>query len=146
MVPNQGEDLILGNPWLIYHHAELFPALRKLHFNLHDVDLLSDEHYAKQKKSQQLQVAAIPGSVYAAMAKRSARNQTVQLFSATLADIERALAPKVKLTTEEIIQKLPPHYRHLAEAFDPQEASKLPPHRPGICQGTGRRAEVTSRK
>lgn len=44
------------------------------------------------------------------------------------------LAPKKKFTRKEILDKLPPQLHHYYQAFEPDkdDASDLPPHRPGI--------------
>jgi hypothetical protein len=53
-------------------------------------------------------------------------------FSASLTDIERALRPKPKLSLEEITERLPEYYRRFAQAFNPEEAAKLPRYRLGF--------------
>lgn len=132
VIPGQQEDLILGTPWMMYHHADLFPSEQCLKFKMHGISLYSNEYQDKIGTKPTLSLAAVSGSTYAALAQRAKKDKTIQIFSASLSDIQKALAVKPKLTMEEIVSKLPPHFRHLAAAFDPQEGSKLPPFRPGL--------------
>lgn len=132
VIPSQQEDLILGTPWMMYHHADLFLSKQCLKFKMHGISLFSNEYQDKMGTKSSLSLAAVSGSTYAALAQEAKKDNSVQLFSASLSDIQKALTVKPKLTIEEIVSKLPPHFRYLAAAFDPQEASKLPPFRPGL--------------
>lgn len=62
------------------------------------------------------------------MAKKT---QKVEIFAASIADIEKALRPKVQLSLE-VTKLLSDHYKPYAPVFNPKEAYKLPPHKPGI--------------
>ena len=78
-------------------------------------------------------VVQIMSSTYAGLARRSRRpNSGIEVFAASLADIEKALRTKPVLSLAEIVNRLPEHYRKYTSVFDPKEAAKLPPHRPGI--------------
>jgi predicted aspartyl protease len=48
------------------------------------------------------------------------------MFSVTLEDINKALAPK---PAADPLDKLPPEFHDFADVFSPKEADKLPPHR-----------------
>ena len=63
---------------------------------------------------------------------RHARKQpdsSIKVFTASLRDIEKALASK-KRTDPRL--KLPEHYYEFLSLFDMKKADRLPPHRPGI--------------
>lgn len=136
VVPNQGEDLILGMPWLKYCHAKLDPVNSKLLFKNHNITLLSNEirDKASQSSSPQspFQITQVMASTFTAIAQRAKKSKNVELFAASVADIEKALRPKAQLSLEEVTKLLPKHYRKFAPVFNPKEAATLPPHRPGI--------------
>lgn len=58
----------------------------------------------------------------------------VLIFAASLNEINKMLATKKKFTRKEIPDKLPSQLHHYCQAFEPDkdDASDLPPHRPGI--------------
>ncbi|KAI0995841.1 hypothetical protein K3495_g12340 [Podosphaera aphanis] len=60
---------------------------------------------------------------------RKVNNEATQIFSVTLADIQKALAPEKKTTSS--MEKLPRQYYNFANLFKKEEIDKLPPHRPG---------------
>lgn len=135
VVERQQEDLIIGRPWLLHHQAILNPAKSRISFTFSDVTIRSDDNLLADPKSaaNTMKITQVTASTFAGLAKRSKKaSSEVELFAATLADIEKALRVKPRLSLDEIIQKLPPHYRSFASVFDPNEASKLPPHRPGL--------------
>ena len=63
---------------------------------------------------------------------QDSRNGLIQIFTASMADIQKALEPKSQMSLEQIRELLPSVYRHQLAAFDQNKAQKLPPHRPGI--------------
>ena len=73
VVPNQGEDLILGMPWLKYCHAELNPVHSKLIFRVYNLELISNE--ARQRLSQTnksaLKVNQVSTLTFAGLARRA---------------------------------------------------------------------------
>jgi hypothetical protein len=62
----------------------------------------------------------------------SKKDKSIQVFTTSMADIQKALAPKVQLSLEQIKELLPSSYRHQLPGFDLKQAAKLPPHCPGI--------------
>ena len=62
--------------------------------------------------------------------RRRRKDQRVEVFAASLADIEKTLRPK---SITDPRTKLPKHYSEFLDVFDRTEADKLPPLRgPGI--------------
>jgi hypothetical protein len=74
-------------------------------------------------------------SIFGAFVRRARRSRASdqvrgpQIFAASLADIEKALAPKKHSDPRE---KLPIHYHDFLPLFSRAQADQLPPHRPGI--------------
>ena len=54
------------------------------------------------------------------------------MFTITLKDIDEVLKPKVPLSRDQIKELLPRCYWDYLDVFNPNKASPLPPHRPGI--------------
>lgn len=73
-------------------------------------------------------------STYGGLARRAKRQgrQDLQCFAASLADIDKALKQKAKLTKADVMTALPPEYRDYIDVFDPDKIAALPPYRPGI--------------
>ena len=136
VLEGQSEDLIIGRPWLKHNDAVIDEKHATITFGNYDVEVLSNEHLVKDAtKSFPLKISQILASTYAGLAQRQRRNQgSLQLFAASLADIEKALKPKPKITRAEVLEQLPDHYAQWINVFDPGEAAKLPPSRPGIDQ------------
>lgn len=133
VVPNQKEDLILGMPWLKSCHAILDPNQEKLTFKLHKLSLSSDQNMNRGKPGKVcLEVSQIGASRFKTIAKKAKQNSEISIFAASIADIEKALKPKVQLSMKEIVEMLPEHYKQFAPVFNPKQAGTLPPHRPGI--------------
>ncbi|KAI0991140.1 hypothetical protein K3495_g17047, partial [Podosphaera aphanis] len=59
---------------------------------------------------------------------------TLSVYAASVHDINKMLAPKKKITREEIISNLPEKLRHHFRAFeaDNNDRNDLPPNRPGV--------------
>ena len=133
VVPNQEEDLMLGMPWMKHHDATLNTTKDKIHFNLYKTTLTSNEALAKDPQALGPKPTLITDRELEAMAKSEKDHpDNLQIFAASMADIEKALRPKVHLSMGEILQQLPDHYKSFAPIFDPKEASQLPPHRPNL--------------
>ena len=92
----------------------------------------SNEIIEKDPSLRTFRVKRVMACAYARLAKRSKRDKRIEIFSASLADIEKALRPNPKLTLEEITERLPEHNRRYIKVFDPIEAAKLPRYRLGF--------------
>lgn len=133
VVPNQGEDLILGMPWLKHCHAELDSEKSKIFFKYHNLSIISNEARDHQKsKNPNSKINKVMASTFSGLVKRAKKNNNIQIFAATMADIEKALRPKAQPTTDEIKKILPNQYHGFTQVFNPKEAQILPPHRPGL--------------
>ena len=76
-------------------------------------------------------VSQVNAAAFAALVRRhkNAPN-SVQIFAASIADIDKALQPKKPVNVRAL---LPAQYQEFYELFNPKEAEKLPPHQgPGV--------------
>lgn len=131
VVPRQSEELILGRPWMRHQGASINEETLRLVFD-DGTSVPSDETIERDTSLRTFRVKQVIACTYAGLAIRSKRDKTIQIFSASLTDIERALRPKPKPTLKEVTERLPEHYRRFVQAFNPEEAAKLPRHRPGF--------------
>ena len=123
---NLGYDLILGLPWLNRHDGQLEAKRGRLYLRT-----TGSRIYRHDKGPQtDLQVLRISASVMGAYIKRARRTKQtkrpIQIFSATMGDIQKALTPKSYIDPR---TKLPPQYKEFLQLFCPKEASQLPPYR-----------------
>ncbi|KJZ68382.1 hypothetical protein HIM_12228 [Hirsutella minnesotensis 3608] len=128
VVRDQTDPVILGKKWLNQEDVTLRLSQNLLHIGTHD-------HWVKGRDPKEEERCNIRGQaafVFAGMVRRARkfkhRDDGLRIFSASLVDIERALAPRKKSDPRE---KLPPHYHEYLSVFDRDQADQLPPHRPG---------------
>ena len=77
-------------------------------------------------KASHLQISAVGLSLWS---QQSKKDDKIQIFAASLADINKALQKKIPTDPR---TKLPPQYQEFLALFDKDEANKLPPHRLGV--------------
>ncbi|RYN98817.1 hypothetical protein AA0121_g13479 [Alternaria tenuissima] len=125
VINNMDEDVVLGKGWMDHQHVTIAPAKRSLFIHSRGIRVRCDESVASQN------VAQVSATTFAGLLKRSRdRESGVRVFAASIADINKALAPKKAVDVKSL---LPKHYQSYFELFNPKEAAKLPPHRgPGI--------------
>ncbi|KAI0991717.1 hypothetical protein K3495_g16470, partial [Podosphaera aphanis] len=132
VIPRLSHELILGKPWMeqediLYHAKEHFMEIREA-----IIDSKPLRVWEKGiQKTNDLNIASLSAGVFLATIRRAKRvdAKPTQLFAITLADIQKALAPKKKTPTN--LTKLPPQYKEFARLFKKELTDKLPPHRPG---------------
>lgn len=131
VIPGQEEDVILGRPWMVAEQAVHNPARGEIF--LGSCNLVVKERTNDEKAT--LPATQLMASVFGAIVRRARktrsheRTESVQIFAASLADIEKALAPKKHSDPR---KKLPKHYHDFLPLFDRRSADKLPPSRPGV--------------
>jgi predicted aspartyl protease len=127
VIPRQEDDVILGLPWMEAERVTISPATRELTIGTIGLVVKESSYYDKRSVplSQQMSV------VFGAIVRRARRNGTykTEIFTASLKDIEKALAPKRHSDPKE---KLPQHYHKCLPLFSRTTADTLPPHRPGV--------------
>jgi hypothetical protein len=132
VVPNQGEDLILGRAWIKAEGASINEQADFISFEWTDAEIKNEANNSWKVKASQLKINQIMSSTYGALHRRAKKDKSIQFFAASLADIEKALKPKVQLSVHDIKEKLPKHYWDFIPVFSPHKAQELPPYRPGI--------------
>lgn len=127
------ESFILGRPWMNEDLVELRPSEGSLYVGTSGITV----HSVEDKPPTQTTVKRVVATAYAALARRAKRESTpaelgTRIFAASLADINKALKPKVK---GDPMKLLPEHFHKVLPLFDAQKAKELPPHRPGVDHG-----------
>ncbi|KAJ6437064.1 hypothetical protein O9K51_10361 [Purpureocillium lavendulum] len=134
IIPGQDEDVILGRTWMNLEDVTIYPSRGLLHIG-------SQDHWVKERdpnRRERYELYGQSASTFAGLVRR-ARKETqerqekpdprrLRVFSASLADIEKALAPKKRSDARD---RLPTHYHEYLSVFDRAQADRLPPHRPG---------------
>ena len=121
-----GEDLILGTPWLRHQCAHIDISTGRQG----DVLRFANGSYVPALHNEpKLDVRQIGASQFATWKRKEGKDKNIKIFAASLADIEKAL--KVR-TYSNPIERLPSHYRQWLQLFNREQANKLPPHREGI--------------
>ncbi|KAJ6436495.1 retrovirus polyprotein [Purpureocillium lavendulum] len=134
IIPGQDEDVILGRTWMNLEDVTIYPSRGLLHIG-------SQDHWVKERdpnRRERYELYGQSASTFAGLVRR-ARKETqerqekqdprrLRVFSASLADIEKALAPKKRSDARD---RLPTHYHEHLSVFDRAQADRLPPHRPG---------------
>jgi transposase InsO family protein len=126
VIDNMNEDVVLGRGWMNHQDVTIAPAKRSLYIHSKGIRVRCDEGVAGQNVASQVSAATFAG-----LLKRSKDPKTgVRIFAASIADINKALAPKKAVDVRSL---LPKHYQSYYKLFNPKEAAKLPPHRgPGV--------------
>jgi len=126
VLPDQlGYDLILGLSWLKRHDARLEPKRGRIYLRMTGARLFAEE----KKPLPTLDVAQVYAATMGAYLRRKRRikeAKEIEVFTVSLQDIQKALAPKPRVDANE---KLPSQYRDFLKIFCPDKADKLPPHR-----------------
>lgn len=112
VVPDQVEPLILGERWLVNHDASLRPAQRQVHIRKPSPLTLTT---LPDTDSPASQISACAVSLFHRRVRRFGRRCGIQIFSATLRDIEKALKPK---EYTDPVAVCPEWLRPVVHAFD----------------------------
>src|SRR5205807_9040992 len=121
-------DMILGLPWMKKQDVRLNAPQSICKIRSSDT-LVRNQARTPDKSLECYSVSAAAFS-WTVRRQKQQKKKGVEVFSASLADINKALAPRSKTDPR---TKLPKHYHQFLAVFDPKEADKLPPVRgPGI--------------
>lgn len=132
IAPRLSYPLILGKPWMeaegaVYHAREHRLSIERAG----NMQVWEKGFAPASKRMQQCQQAKrVAGFVFEAEKRRARRSGAARtsIFAVTLADINKALAPK---PTTPVRENLPKELLPWEKLFDKAEADKLPPHRAG---------------
>lgn len=133
VVPQLGEDLFLGRPWMVKNKVEYMAAQGYVYHGIADIELRlvgqQEPEGIRQIRAAKMVTAATFVGEYRRLKKRHKGYGAGTVRAISLADIEEALKPKQPVNPEDWVpKKLLERFKKL---FSPSEASKLPPHRPG---------------
>jgi len=129
VTPNDAEeDIILGRPWMNRNQVTIAPAKKSIYLHALGIRIRSQEGRAHPLEIREVCATEFRRLMNIARRKKN-QQEAVQIFAASLADINKALAPKPKV---DVLSLVPERWRKHLALFDPKEASRLPPHRPGI--------------
>jgi transposase InsO family protein len=118
-------DIILGKTWLERVGGIIDSDKQTLTLSKHGFSVRSTE-------SQEIRVKCYPISAAAFqfhVRRNRGRKEKVQIFAASLKDIEKALQPKAPLTKTDVLKRLPDYLQSYADLFLPTEGEELPPLR-----------------
>ncbi len=104
-------DAILGNPWMKMNDARYSPKRARLYIGSTETCVWNS--YEKQEKK--LDCKPISGAGFATHIRRQTKDAKLQIFTASMADIDKALAKKKKIDPR---TKLPKHYWEHLRLFD----------------------------
>lgn len=136
IIPHLSHDLILGKPWMekedvIYYARKHCMDIREAIVDNKPLRVWEKDFQKLDldKKRREMNVSNLSAGVFLSTIRRARKTQESQLFSITLADIQKALAPVKKSASS--LEKLPAQYAEFTNLFKKQLTDKLPPHRPG---------------
>ena len=130
IIPNQQSyDIILGKPWMEDEDVVISPKKARILIRSSGTRVWSTNF--TDRTIPKLDCTLVSASTYVGYAHRARRRKKegIQLFKASLQDIEKALTRK---KPKEFRTKLPPQYQEFLSLFDPKEADQLPPSRKGV--------------
>ncbi|KAE8557622.1 hypothetical protein EYB25_002329 [Talaromyces marneffei] len=119
-------DVILGIEWMRSLNVILDPANERM--TLPDGTEITNANI-RAAANQHTNTYEISANGLMTLRRRQQRNPNnrIKIFAASIADIDKALAPKKRTEPREA---LPDYLRDYIDVFDPVEADKLPRHRP----------------
>lgn len=112
-----GYDMILGRPWMNDHHAIIDVKEKQL--------TLKNENVAIHEEEGPDDIKEIGASAFQFW-RRNKKRRHIDIFAASLTDIEKALAVKKHNNP---LEKLPQQYHEYIDVFDRTAAEELPPTR-----------------
>ena len=122
------QDIILGLPWMERNHVVVDVAEKKLTFKGYDVTVnavLPNSHIAM--------ISATGFKYWKTKTQEPKRKERIDIFAVSMADIDKALAPKQHGDPRKL---LPPQYHQYLDLFNRENADKQPPYRgKGIDHG-----------
>src|SRR5271168_1756144 len=117
-------NIILGLPWMHSNDVRISPRLDRL--------LIRSSRTLVRNRSVQpdtpLNCSIVSAAAFNTLVQRKKKPKKVEVFTASLADIQKALASRTKKRTDPCT-KLPKHFHEFLDVFDRTRAEKLPPLR-----------------
>ena len=126
VVPGQEEDMVLGLGWMQRHRVTLQPEMRQVTLNWPFKLSISTTSITTDPDMREISANALKVNC---TRLRKQPGQGIQVFSASMADIQKTLEQKQHRDPKE---HAPEWLLPVIDAFDRAKADVLPPHRPGI--------------
>jgi len=120
VIPGQIDDVIFGKGWMERHDASIRPAKDEVCIR---------KPFKMIVKTQPIISEPIREIQAATIRTLQASDEPIQIFTASLVDIQKALQQKVY---KDPAQHAPDWLMPVIDAFDRQDAKSLPPHRKGV--------------
>lgn len=126
IIDHMDEDVVLGKGWMDHRNVTIAPAKKSLFIHSKGLRVRCNEGVTTKSIASQVNAATFAGLI-----RRSKDpEKRIRVFAASIADINKALAPKKVVDIKSL---LPKHYQSYYNLFNPKEAEKLPPLRgPGV--------------
>lgn len=124
----EDQDIILGLPWMRKNKVVIDAAEKTLFFKEYGITVRS------VLPTRQISMISATGFKYwKDKANKKKEKDGIELFAISMADIDKALAPKQHGDPKKL---LPTHYHEFLDLFNREKADRLPPHRgKGIDHG-----------
>ena len=119
IIPKQRHTMILGLKWFEEHRVTIDCDKRLLKFQEGNITVKSTNRVVNNSECVQIDTSEF----------MECMPEAVELFTASMQDIEKALSDKTPVDPREF---LPDYLLGLSDAFEPKNATTLPPHRPGV--------------
>lgn len=119
VIPKQRQAMILGLRWMEEHAVTVDCDNKVLKFYRRGIEVKSS------LMKPQIDCVLLKATGF----DKSLAAEPMQIFAASMHDIEKALSVKAPVNPREF---LPEYLLPLVEAFEPSNAATLPPHRPNI--------------
>jgi len=134
VVDDLAYDVILGKPWMEQNDVVYHAKARRIVFQDTLQEIREKGWSEAAQYAQQREARFAIASLMSAWAKRAkgASYQVTKIFTTTMADINRALAPKTRLSRAQIEDRLPAELRQFWNLFLEEDGGQLPPHRQGL--------------
>jgi hypothetical protein len=134
VIPNQKDyDVVLGLPWMSAQNITLEPGRAKLRIGTSAVTLWNENRdiqaQVPHERFPKVNCVSVSAPSFNHLARQSRQGKPIEIFAASIADIDKMLQPKAVVNPRE---KLPAEYHEYLDAFSRVLAERLPPHRPGI--------------
>jgi hypothetical protein len=137
VIPNQKDyDIVLGHPWMKSQDVVFAPGRAELKIGLSGITLWNENQNVQEGHQQslmerfpQVNCTSVSASSFDYLMRKSRRGDSITIFAASIADIDKMLKPKVTIDPKE---KLPKEHHRYLKLFSRMLADQLPAHRPGI--------------
>ena len=122
VVPHMSYDMILGLPWMKKNDVQISPRKECLYIGPSSLRILNMQREQRTKMDH----ALVSAAAFSLLSRHRKKGKRVEVFAASLADIDKALAVKTYIDPR---TKLPKHFHQYLDVFDQSKAEQLPPVR-----------------